>query len=145
MGASHRFNQHLREGVHARVNPLRAFQPRETGWLTPPRFRGVGEPWLVSLSSEGFGSLLGAHPGNDTESDLVDHVSDVVEDSHDFSRDGVEDTGFWVEEVADGVDDPADHDEVAEGVGAPHELWGNLAVVDTLTGCLLYTSPSPRD
>ena len=50
--------------------------PLQGGWRTV----------VVSLGScHGFGSLLGTHPCNDTEADLVDHVSDVVEDSHDFS------------------------------------------------------------
>ena len=97
---------------------------------------GVGEPREDSLSScDGFGSLLGTHPCNDTESDLVDHVSDVVEDSHDFCIDSVgQNVSGWVEQVAEGVDDPADADEPAQSVGAPHEFRSNLAVVDTFTG-----------
>ena len=91
---------------------------------------------LISLSGcDGFGSLLGTHPGDDTESDLVDHVSDVVEDGHDFSVDSVgQNISGWVEQVAERVDDPANADEPAQSVGAPHELWCNLAVVNTLTG-----------
>ena len=90
---------------------------------------------MVSLGScHGFGSLLGTHPCNDTEADLVDHVSDVVEDSHDLSRNGGGHTGFWVEEVADGVDDPADADEPAQSVGAPHEFRA-----------ILLSTPLPED
>ena len=91
---------------------------------------------LDSLCScDGFGSLLGTHPGDDTESDLVDHVSDVVEDGHDLRIDSVgENVSGWVEQVAEWVDDPANADEPAQSVGAPHELRCNLAVVDTFAG-----------
>ncbi len=111
------------------------YQPIETGRPEPPRLRG-SENRLVSLCScDGFGSLLGTHPCNDTESDLVDHVSDVVKDSHDFFIDSVgKNVSGWVEQVAKWVDDPADADEPAQGVGAPHELGGDLAVVDAFTG-----------
>ena len=84
---------------------------------------------------DGFGSLLGTHPGDDTETDLVDHVSDVVEDGHDFCINSVgQNVSGWVEQVAERVDDPANTDEPAQSVGAPHELISDLAVVDTLTG-----------
>ena len=91
---------------------------------------------LVSLGScDGFGSLLGTHPGDDTESDLVDHVSDVVEDGHDFCIDSVgQNVSGWVEQVAERVNDPANADEPAQSVGAQKGFWGDLAVVDTLTG-----------
>jgi hypothetical protein len=91
---------------------------------------------MVSLGScQGFGSLLGTHPSDDTESDLVDHVSDVVQDGHDFCIDSVgQNVSGWVEQVAERVDDPADADEPAQSVGAPHEFRCNLAVVNTFAG-----------
>ena len=78
---------------------------------------------LFLYSSGNFGSLLGSHPCYDTESDLVDHVSDVVSDTHqEFAiSTEVDDVGLRAEEVTEWVDDPSNND------------------------CLLYTSPSPRD
>ena len=105
----------------------------EAAEATSPQ--GVGEPCWFHSAGHGFGSLLGTHPGDDTESDLVDHVSDVVEDGHDFCVNSVgQNVSGWVEQVAERVDDPADTDEPAQSVGAPHELISDLAVVDTLTG-----------
>jgi len=88
----------------------------------------------TSLGCECFGSLLGTHPCNDTESNLVDHVGDVIQDGHDFSRNSIGNASGGVEQVADGVDDPADDDEPAQSVGAPHEFWSDLAVVNALSG-----------
>ena len=90
---------------------------------------------ILSLYSSGsFGSLLGSHPCYDTETDLVDHVSDVVSDTHpEFTFcASVDDSDFWAEEVTERVDNPSNNDEPSESVCAPHEFWGNLVVVDTL-------------
>ena len=111
---------------------------------------------LFLYSSGNFGSLLGSHPCYNTESDLVDHISNVVCDTHPefaFST-SVDDLDFWAEEVTERVDDPSNNDEPSECVCTPLELVSNLTVVDTKSvspwgtscnDCLLYTSPSPRD
>jgi len=76
--------------------------------------------------------LLRAHPGDNTEADLVDHVGDVVEDTHDFLA--AEVVGVLVEEVANRVDDPADQDEGAQSVGAPLQFFLDLRVVNAESG-----------
>ena len=59
---------------------------------------------LSLYSSGSFGSLLGSHPCYDTESDLVDHVSDVVSNTHqEFTISAeVDDFGLRAEEVTEG-------------------------------------------
>ena len=90
---------------------------------------------LSLYSSGSFGSLLGSHPCYDTESNLVGHVSDVVSDTHPeftFCTE-VDDVGLRAEEVTEWVDDPSNNDEPSESVCAPHEVFWDLVVVDTLT------------
>ena len=88
---------------------------------------------LSLYSSGSFGSLLGSHPCYDTESDLVDHVSDVVSDTHqEFASRQVDDFGLLAEEVTERVDDPSNNDEPSESVCAPHEFFWDFVVVDTL-------------
>ena len=73
---------------------------------------------LLLYSSDNFGSLLGSHPCYNTESDLVDHVSDVVSNTHPelTVSSSVNNADFWAEEVTERVDNPSNNDEPAECV-----------------------------
>jgi len=84
-------------------------------------------------SLESGGCFLRTHPRNDTESNLVDHVSNVVCNTHHqlaFSAE-IDDYNFWTEQVTDWVDNPTNDDKPSKGVCRPQEFRSDFVVVDT--------------
>ena len=68
--------------------------------------------------------------------DDVDDVDDDVDDV---------DVDDYADDDADDVDDDNVNDDVDDGEGGGEDMLAEKSNNPNLKGCLLYTSPSPRD